>query len=193
LTCLANQQWSLVKGKCQRVQCSRPAIKGAAVVRIGDSTSASFHAGDRVAISCNPGRRHRSGSAILTCQSDGVWSGQPPACESACDGHCLNGGQCSSVPARRCTCPVGYSGDRCQHGKWHRSLVFSFLGDCMMIVHLFVTFLEHCRLLAHCILPCLYGGTCVAPYRCACRPGRGGLRCEKRMFAHLNTCTWNIV
>ena len=69
------------------------------------------------AITVNYAGRHLKGSsAILVCQADGQWTGQPPVCESQCDTVCLNGrGFCNSNN-RKCTCQPGYSGDRCQHG-----------------------------------------------------------------------------
>ena len=111
-------------------------------------TSNQFHYGDRVLLTCQngikiqqsillvvsftltnmsnglnkalkiAGRRGKSNSAILVCQGEGQWVGQPPVCDSQCDTICLNGGSCSiSTNGRKCYCPPGYSGDRCQHGK----------------------------------------------------------------------------
>lgn len=144
------------------------------------------------------GRRQKGVSAILVCQSDGQWTGQPPVCEhQSCDTVCLNGGSCTtSSTNRKCSCPPGYSGDRCQHGMNHlfnsnKSKFFIYLvWWCSVCVCDFGTLecheIDFYPFLAHCILPCLHGGTCVAPYRCACRPGRTGERCQTR------TCSWVV-
>lgn len=122
------------------VHCSHPVAKGTASVVVisgeADAGSGQYHFGDRLLVSCKHGKialkninlgntyaiavnyagRHLKGSsAILVCQADGQWTGQPPVCESQCDTVCLNGGSCNSNN-RKCTCQPGYSGDRCQHG-----------------------------------------------------------------------------
>ena len=54
---------------------------------------------------------------------------------------------------------------------------FERLHDCNWFVDLLICFNHFCYL-AHCILPCLHGGTCISPYLCACRLGYTGNRCQ---------------
>nr|CAG4648642.1 EOG090X05QS [Polyphemus pediculus] len=178
--CLANQQWSPIQGHCQKIHCPRPAIKGASsVVPIGNTANVKgqYHNGDRVVVFCQPGRRNR-GSATLTCQSDGQWSGQLPVCDSHCDIPCMNGGSCHA--SRKCSCPQGYSGDRCQHA--HCILPCLHGGTCVAPYRCACrpgyTGLRCEKPL--CDVACLNGGRCIAPNTCHCPSGTVGSNCRKR-------------
>ncbi|XP_069692830.1 sushi, von Willebrand factor type A, EGF and pentraxin domain-containing protein 1-like isoform X3 [Periplaneta americana] len=72
--CLATGKWSRVRGKCARVSCGKPSVSNGATI-----LGASYLYQDQVVYSCPPGMK-ASSHPVITCLSDGTWSGLP-TCE----------------------------------------------------------------------------------------------------------------
>ena len=68
-----------------------------------------------------------NGSSVLTCGSDGKWSGTPSCIPVAKCSKCLNGGIC--VEDNVCACPSGYVGEYCQIG------MIIFMKVCELQIH----------------------------------------------------------
>ncbi|KAG7270324.1 hypothetical protein CRUP_007025 [Coryphaenoides rupestris] len=127
-----------------------------------------FHVGQAVAVSCPRGQQAR-GSGTITCRPDQTWSPVSAVCERVSCGpplHVANGVvrgavfQFGDVAAYSCFGGYAMEGSgrsRClENGTW--------------------TPPPACR--AVCILPCLNGGRCRAPYQCSCPHGWSGTRCH---------------
>ncbi|KAI8484967.1 hypothetical protein Bbelb_373740, partial [Branchiostoma belcheri] len=76
LTCGADATWSGNVPTCTRVQC--PALQPPTN---GDSSGDNYYQ-EVMSFTCNPGYEP-DGSASLTCQADGTWSGSVPSCTRA--------------------------------------------------------------------------------------------------------------
>ncbi|XP_033100065.1 sushi domain-containing protein 2-like [Anneissia japonica] len=55
------------------------------------------------------------GSDRIVCEANGIWSNNPPVCQSFCDKDCLNGGTCkvNNDSTSVCQCPYGFVGPTC--------------------------------------------------------------------------------
>ncbi|CAG2057226.1 unnamed protein product, partial [Timema podura] len=69
--CQAHGRWSRIRGKCSRISCGKPVLSpGASVLGF------SYLYQKQVVVSCPSGTKI-SEHPVLTCQSDGKWSGSP--------------------------------------------------------------------------------------------------------------------
>ncbi|XP_050712143.1 sushi, von Willebrand factor type A, EGF and pentraxin domain-containing protein 1-like isoform X3 [Eriocheir sinensis] len=167
--CLETGQWSSVRGQCSRLSCGRPRVNTNGAVIIGRS----FYYKDRVRYRCPPGTI-TNGSSVLTCLSDGSWSGLPD-CVSNCGRRCLHGGVC--LTNHVCSCPPGYVGDHCQHALCLLPCLHG--GVC--------TGPHRCTCLpgysgSRCQTPvceggCGHGSRCIGPNVCHCIDGRIAASC----------------
>ena len=102
---------------CTPVECL-PSMTAPADGTVDVSNGGVFPA--TAQFSCNPGFV-RLGSATISCQATGTWSGSAPSCAETCAASpCQNNGQCDDGGGTRlfrCTCPEPpmWEGDRCQN------------------------------------------------------------------------------
>lgn len=74
-----------------------------------------------------------------------------------------------------------------KHGTWNNSLQnthkqYTHTLEAMLSLSCHNCIVTMSSVTAICILPCLHGGTCTAPYLCSCRPDYTGVRCQKRKY-----------
>ncbi|XP_033101174.1 sushi, von Willebrand factor type A, EGF and pentraxin domain-containing protein 1-like isoform X2 [Anneissia japonica] len=116
VTCFANGTWSQPKPSCVKVEsaCGTPPAINNGYYRVDMSRRAP-----QAHYMCNA-RYYQMGPSSTFCL-DGQWHGTPPQClphavynprPPICILHCRNGGIC--VGYNRCSCPVGFIGERCQ-------------------------------------------------------------------------------
>ncbi|XP_076145380.1 sushi, von Willebrand factor type A, EGF and pentraxin domain-containing protein 1 isoform X2 [Alosa pseudoharengus] len=165
VVCMGNGSWSAPLPVCTPKSCPLPPGWS------DSSTNASqggFVVGQTVPVTCPKGQQAK-GTATLTCKADQTWSPISTVCERVSCGpplHVANGVvrgavfQFGDVAVYSCFggyAMEGRSRSRClENGTW--------------------THPPSCR--AICILPCLNGGRCVAPYQCECPTGWTGTRCH---------------
>ncbi|KAK4305073.1 hypothetical protein Pmani_023017 [Petrolisthes manimaculis] len=90
--CLVHGNWSGEEPECRRVHCGFPGY-----LLNGHMEGHSYSYSDTISYICNPGFELR-GEAERTCQADGKWSGEDPACEVVRCPH-LNAGPNGEVQA----------------------------------------------------------------------------------------------
>ncbi|KAI0227874.1 hypothetical protein LSAT2_021636 [Lamellibrachia satsuma] len=73
--CLVDGDWTRVSLNCTRVKCGDVTGVGS---RVTDQTGAHYE--DAVTLECLPGHHRESGSLVMTCLAEGVWSGTPLVC-----------------------------------------------------------------------------------------------------------------
>uniref|UniRef100_A0A3B4B422 Sushi, von Willebrand factor type A, EGF and pentraxin domain containing 1 n=1 Tax=Periophthalmus magnuspinnatus TaxID=409849 RepID=A0A3B4B422_9GOBI len=171
LTCLPNGTWSLPVPSCEAIKgCNSPKR-----IPHGKVQEHSLNTGRAVEFQCDKGYI-LVGEALVVCMGGNTWSSSFPTCQRVSCGpplHVANGVVRGAVfqfgDVAVYSCFGGYTMEglgrsRClENGTW--------------------TAPPTCRgrdstPLSICILPCLNGGHCVAPYQCECPVGWTGTRCH---------------
>ena len=109
---------------------------------------------------------------------------------------CRNGGVCTDlINSFRCTCPIGFAGERCEKvvndcgydnpclngGTCQSNGYNSYVCDCR------IGFSGHRCENAQCNLNSCVHGDCVNAYQCRCHPGYAGYLCDRPV----NECSSN--
>ncbi|KAK2826178.1 hypothetical protein Q5P01_020392 [Channa striata] len=146
LTCTTLGRWSSETPRCIRSDgCTRPSMVNHASTNLTDTNRSLFSVGTALQYSCDPGYL-LDGPSILTCNTEGHWSSEPPRCirSDVCQTPYQpeNGGYtCHPSPCRRLShgtvieyfCNEGYilKGDykylTCQYGEWDSQMKLSCL------------------------------------------------------------------
>uniref|UniRef100_UPI00358E4E79 sushi, von Willebrand factor type A, EGF and pentraxin domain-containing protein 1-like isoform X2 n=1 Tax=Myxine glutinosa TaxID=7769 RepID=UPI00358E4E79 len=163
-SCLSNGSWSEVSPQCVPISCGPPSV-----LTRGFITAIGYVIHDTISYHCDPGHV-LDGNWNRTCLANGHWSGKKPHCRRV---------RCSPPPnipnaVRRgrhhhfgdvvlYSCYSGYS----LHGP--STLICLYSGSW--------SGKPECQ--AVCVLPCLNGGRCSAPYHCTCPRGWHGARCQQ--------------
>ncbi|PWA28849.1 hypothetical protein CCH79_00012875 [Gambusia affinis] len=176
ITCRPDQTWTPLSSVCERVSCGPPLHVANGLVR-----GAVFQFGDVAVYSCFSGYT-MEGVDRSRCQENGTWT-PPPTCRARCWLQCQNGGVCQRPNI--CACLEGWMGRLCEERKYKEK----WGKPCPRTQQRKQTeqgFKPSTSLpsetptppSAICILPCLNGGHCVAPYQCECPSGWTGTRCH---------------
>ncbi|XP_077981970.1 sushi, von Willebrand factor type A, EGF and pentraxin domain-containing protein 1-like [Glandiceps talaboti] len=174
--CQTDQTWSHPPPFCSPVSCGTPKVMSNSLID-GDP---DYTYGKVITYRCVQGYE-MIGNSTSMCQENKRWS------EAL--GNCMpvNCGPAPDVPNAVRSTSGQYFGDKATYtceddfvlegsneakcaanGRWH--------GVPACVERSFEAIEE-----AVCILPCLHGGTCVAPYQCKCPPGYTGSRCENAL------------
>jgi len=114
--------------------------------------------------------------------------------EQCASNPCLNDATCTEDvinQSYKCTCPPGFTGDRCQSGR-----STTFITHCNIIQAGFQAHCRHywclwCVTALHCYSsPCLNQGSCSEDidnksYTCTCPPSFTGTRCESGQYMYV--------
>jgi hypothetical protein len=115
-TCQSDGLWTGTMPVCERPDCGGTvsvmySIQGSSFAQMapcsGDDTR---YGGDSCAISCNTGFFMSSGSATLTCGTDGTWTGSPVCTECTAIARCSGDVTCATDSDQQCSqCEAGYT------------------------------------------------------------------------------------
>ncbi|KAF4019587.1 hypothetical protein G4228_011363 [Cervus hanglu yarkandensis] len=162
--CQENGQWSGGVATCKTNPCPVPFV----IPENAVLSEKEFYVDQNVSIKCREGFLLR-GQSTITCNPDETWTQTSAKCEKI-----------SCGPPTHVENAIA----RGVHYQYGDMITYSCYSGYMLEGSLRSVCLENgtwtsppvCR--AICILPCLNGGRCVAPYQCDCSPGWTGSRCH---------------
>ncbi|KAJ1059271.1 hypothetical protein K5549_008072 [Capra hircus] len=179
--CQENGQWTGEVATCKTNPCPVPFV----IPENAVLSEKEFYVDQNVSIKCREGFLLR-GQSIITCNPDETWTQTSAKCEKI-----------SCGPPTHVENAIA----RGVHYQYGDMITYSCYSGYMLEGSLRSVCLENgtwtsppvCR--AICILPCLNGGRCAAPYQCDCSPGWTGSRCHTGYENTLDICviTQNVV
>ena len=118
-------------------------------------------------------------------------------CETPiCRPVCSNGGECIDVNV--CNCKDGFTGARCQTGMRKEIILIIVEESILLLFPELLTFdiVNYKFIIAFCHPECLNGGSCIAPFKCACPLGVSGMHCQECKYyviIHSTKCRSTIM